>query len=309
MGLICPCLRARRASHLDYLYNDGNPSNNAFKPYDHSLSLWHQGFFGPFGLGVDLTAAHGIEGNESVLGLTVLATCAFGKDLIRHGDALEAVLRYQYAVSDGENGLQLQSRYEQKVVPGGLGDAYQAIYAGINYLIYGNRLKLMTGAEYSVMKDSTPGQDSFDGWTYLAGVRLFFLEQAMLGHVHVEKRLGCPIGWIGRGRRRGVSHGLRGILGALGLVLVLPGCSRDGAPPARKARRHLAAGTRREPHILRRRAGAEDRARRVDPRRRSREAAAARAASSSQGAGNAKSAGAVQAARDDRRQGLRTLEE
>ena len=87
---------------------------------------------------------------------------------------MEAVLRYQYAVSDGENGLQLQSRYEQKVVPGGLGDAYQAIYAGINYLVYGDRLKLMTGAEYSVMKDSTLGQDSFDGWTYLAGVRLFF---------------------------------------------------------------------------------------------------------------------------------------
>jgi phosphate-selective porin OprO/OprP len=174
VGYELPLFYESGSLHLDYLYNDGNPSNDAFRPYDHSLSLWHQGFLGPFGLGVDLTAAHGIEGHEPVLGLTVLATCVFGKDLIRHGDELEAVLRYQYSVSDGENGLQLQSRYEQKVVPGGLGDAYQAIYAGINYLIYGNRLKLMTGAEYSVMKNSAGGQDSFDGWTYLAGVRVFF---------------------------------------------------------------------------------------------------------------------------------------
>ena len=78
-GYELPLFYSNGSLHLDYLYNDGNPSNNAFKPYDHILSLWHQGQSGPFGLGVDLTAAHGIEGNESVLGLTVLATCASGR--------------------------------------------------------------------------------------------------------------------------------------------------------------------------------------------------------------------------------------
>ena len=106
--------------------------------------------------------------------MTVLPTYVFWKDLLRKGDALQAVLRYQYAVSDGDNGLQLQSRYEQEVVPGGLGNAYHAVYAGINYLIFGDRLKLMNGVEYSVMKDSALGHDSFNGWTFFSGVRVYF---------------------------------------------------------------------------------------------------------------------------------------
>lgn len=174
VGYAVPLFYESGSLHLDYLYNNGNPANNALEPYDHVLSLWHQGQSGPFGLGVDLTAGHGIEGNKPVLGVTILPTWVFWKDLVRHGDALEAVLRYQYAVSDGANGLQLQQRYEQEVVPGGGGDTYHAIYAGVNYLVFGNRFKLMTGAEYSMMKDSALGTDSFDGWTYFGGVRVYF---------------------------------------------------------------------------------------------------------------------------------------
>jgi hypothetical protein len=160
--------------HLDYLYNNGNQSNNALEPYDHVLSLWHQGQIGPFGQAVDLTWGHGIEGRKSAWGVTALGTYEMSKDLLRKGDALQAVLRYQYAASDGDNGLQLQSRYEQKVVAGGSGNAYNAVYAGINYLIYTNRLKLMTGVEYSMMEDSAPPQNSFKGLSYFAGVRIYF---------------------------------------------------------------------------------------------------------------------------------------
>ena len=31
----------------------------------------------------------------------------------------------------------------------------------------------MTRAEYSLMKDSALDRDSFDGWTYFVGVRLY----------------------------------------------------------------------------------------------------------------------------------------
>ncbi len=169
-----PLFSKEGSLHLDYLYNNGNSSNSAFEPYNHILSLWHQGQSGSFGLGLDLTAGHGIKGSKSVLGVTVLPTYVFRKNVLHKGDALQAVLRYQYAVSDGNNGLQLQSRYEQEVVPGGLGNAYHAIYAGINYLIYGNRFKLMNGMKYSVMKDSALGHDRFNGWTCFAGVRVYF---------------------------------------------------------------------------------------------------------------------------------------
>jgi phosphate-selective porin OprO/OprP len=174
LGYDLPLFYKTGSLHLDYLFNNGNPANNALEPYDHLVSLWHQGQSGPFGLGVDLTWAHGVEARPAVFGLTVLPTYVFAKNVIRKGDALQAALRYQFAVSDGNNGLQLQSRYEGEVVPNGSGNRYQAVYAGINYLIFGNRLKLMSGVEYSVLHDSEDGSNAFNGYTYLAGVRVFF---------------------------------------------------------------------------------------------------------------------------------------
>ena len=173
-GYHLPLLYANGSLHLDYLYNNGNPANNAFAPYNHILSLWHQGQSGPFSLGVDLTFGHGLDARPAVFGVTVLPTYVFAKNVVRKGDALQAVLRYQFSVSDGDNGLQLQQRYEQEVVPDGFGNRYQAVYAGINYLLFGDRFKLMTGAEYSVMQDSAQDGGAFRGWTSLAGVRVYF---------------------------------------------------------------------------------------------------------------------------------------
>lgn len=174
VGYELPLFYTEGSLHLDYVYNNGNPSNNALEPYDHILSLWHQGQIGPFGLGVELTYGHGLDARPAVFGVTVLPTYVFARNVIRKGDAFQAVLRYQFAVSDGDNGLQLQPRYEQEVVPDGFGDHYQAIYAGINYLIFGDRFKLMNGVEYAVMKDAADDGGSFNGWTFFSGVRVYF---------------------------------------------------------------------------------------------------------------------------------------
>lgn len=174
VGCELPLFFEEGSLHLDYLFNNGNPSNDALEAYDHVFSLWHQGQSGSFGLGVDLTFGHGLDPCPAVLGVTVLPTYVFARNVVRKGDALQAVLRYQFAVSNGDNGLQLQQRYEQEVVPDGFGDHYQAAYAGINYLIFGDRLKLMTGAEYSVMHDAARDGGDFAGWTYLVGVRVYF---------------------------------------------------------------------------------------------------------------------------------------
>jgi phosphate-selective porin OprO/OprP len=174
VGYAVPLFFESGSLHLDYLFNNGDPENNAFQPYDHVLSLWHQGNTGPFGLGVDLTWAHGLDARPALFGITLLPTYMLAKNVLRKGDALQAVLRYQFATSDGDNGLQLQPRYEQNIVPGGAGDRYQAVYVGLNYLIFGDRLKLMTGLEYSTMHDSAHDGGEFNGWTYSAGVRVFF---------------------------------------------------------------------------------------------------------------------------------------
>ena len=81
-------------------------------------------------------------------------------------DTLEVVSRYQIASSSQATGLSSQRRYE-RLAGMGNGDAYQAVYLGLNHYIAGHRLKLLTGMEYARMNQ----RDSFMVW---AGIRLFF---------------------------------------------------------------------------------------------------------------------------------------
>jgi len=173
IGHDSPLFYDKGTLHLDYLYNDGNTDNNAFKPYKNTVSLWHQGHKGPFFMGVDLTAASGIGELSNVYGLTLQPNYDFARNLIIDGDKLQLNLRYELAFSDDDNGLNLQKRYEQEVTSGS-GDEYQAFYAGLNYYIYGYKLKLMAGAEYARMKDSADDGGDYKGWTYSAGVRFYF---------------------------------------------------------------------------------------------------------------------------------------
>ena len=161
---------------LDYLYNDGDEENDAFEPYGDIVSLWHQGESGDWGLGLDLTWASGIGDVSDVFGFTVLPSRLVGTDLLMAGDSLELAMRYHHATSDDPGGLSFARRYEQPVTVGA-GDRYQSIYLGASYLIYQHKLKLMAGAEYFTMdglRDERGGESSRDGWSIIAGLRLYF---------------------------------------------------------------------------------------------------------------------------------------
>jgi hypothetical protein len=54
----------------------------------------------------------------------------------------------------------------------GLGDSYHSLYAGAQYFINGDKLKLMAGAEWAWL-DHDSG-DSYDGVTLFTGVRFAF---------------------------------------------------------------------------------------------------------------------------------------
>jgi len=167
--------------HLDYLFNNGHADNNAFKPYRHIVSLWHEGQWGPLAMGFDLTAAHGVGGQSDLLGLTLLPSCDLADNLLIPKDKLQLALRYHFAASEDDYGLGFSKRYEQKVASG-RGDTYNAFYLGLNYYIYGQKLKLMAGAQYfdmaGVGSDETEvtdsAQRSIDGWEFISGVRLYF---------------------------------------------------------------------------------------------------------------------------------------
>jgi len=163
--------------HLEYLYNSRQSEGNAFRPYRHVASLWHQGKSGRLAMGIDLTAARPLETDGYVWGLTLEPTWMLLDELLGRNDPLQLALRYQFATSSEDNGLHLQRRYEEKVTSGE-GNRYQALYAGLNYFLYSHHLKLMLGGEYARMKDDADADaddgGEYRGWTWFAAVRLYF---------------------------------------------------------------------------------------------------------------------------------------
>ena len=172
-----PLFYKKGTLHLDVLYNNADPDNNAFEPYEHIISLWHQGQVGPFEIDTDITTAAGTDGQSDLFGITVLPTYDFARNLIIQGDKMQLSLRYHYAKSSDNYGLQLGKRYVQKVASGS-GDSYNSYYMGLNYSIYQQKLKLMSGLEYFDMKnvsaDDNPTPHNVTGWSFISGIRLYF---------------------------------------------------------------------------------------------------------------------------------------
>ncbi len=159
--------------HLDWLHNPGQSNEDAFRPFRHVVSLWHSGERGRLQMGVDLTIAQPKDTAGHLFGLTVEPAWILVNELFGNNDPLQLILRYQYATSSRDNGLLLQRRYEQKVTTGD-GDRYQALYTGLSYFLYGDKLKLMAGGEYAHMKDAANDGGRYEGWTWFGAVRLYF---------------------------------------------------------------------------------------------------------------------------------------
>jgi phosphate-selective porin OprO/OprP len=85
-------------------------------------------------------------------------------------DGLQLVGRLQLATSDGADGLRVPSRYERLVSKDDeKGNTYASAYLGLNYYLYGHKLKLMNGIEYSHL-----GGGDYDGFTLMSGLRFSF---------------------------------------------------------------------------------------------------------------------------------------
>jgi phosphate-selective porin OprO/OprP len=149
----------------DTTVNNGNLAG-APVPYlfESAMSLnstWEKGRWAFY---TDTLAGHGRGTQGDVFGVVLMPS-------VYVATGLQLVSRYQYAAGQ-DNGLRLASRYD-RLAPyttnGGRGDVYHAFYVGANYYIYGNKLKLMTGLEYSTMSGC-----NYAGWTWSGGLRMFF---------------------------------------------------------------------------------------------------------------------------------------
>jgi len=148
----------------DWFYNDGHPENNAFRDYAHVVSLGGNIDAGKFALTVDVLAAEGLDGVSDAWGLVLLPSYSLT-------DRLEGVVRYHHAASSEPGGLSAAPRHEEPA-GGGVGDNYHSAYAGLNYYVYGQQLKVMSGVEFSVLDGGN--EPGWDGWTLFLGTRVFW---------------------------------------------------------------------------------------------------------------------------------------
>jgi phosphate-selective porin OprO/OprP len=85
-------------------------------------------------------------------------------------DALQLVGRYTRVTSAEVNGVQLNT-YENRIV-GGRGDRYNEVYAGVNYYVYGHKLKLQTGVQVGDLSDRAQDGGAYSGFTWTTGLRV-----------------------------------------------------------------------------------------------------------------------------------------
>jgi phosphate-selective porin OprO and OprP len=155
---------------LDYIHSEHDDADEVLTAFENGVSTSLEIKEGDWGLLTELLFA---DGDATNWGLVLIPTY----DLT---DRLQLVARYQLGLSDEDTGLSAQRRYEREVGGAG-GDMYNAVYLGLQYFLFDgkdvakkpdqkHRLKLMGGVEYANMD----GPKGYDGWTALAGVRVYW---------------------------------------------------------------------------------------------------------------------------------------
>lgn len=123
---------------------------------------------GRFALMTEAFWGDGEVGRPDVFGVSVMPSWSLTKEL-------QAVGLFELAWSGGDNGVFLPTRYEAKSPGAGdkAGDMLGSAYLGLNWYLYGHKLKLMSGVKYTYL-DGGPGGGDFDGWSGWMGLRLGF---------------------------------------------------------------------------------------------------------------------------------------
>jgi phosphate-selective porin OprO/OprP len=161
--------------------DDGVYFASASPAFTDSIALTNDITQGRFGLTTDILYGFGFSGTASQAGKSVAINQSdvFGITIIPSyfiADGLQLVGQLQLATSADANGLSPYGRYEKwapVVAPTkagkDAGNTYTSAYLGLNYYLYGHKLKLMNGLEYSHL-----GGGDYDGYTFLSGLRFSF---------------------------------------------------------------------------------------------------------------------------------------
>lgn len=147
---------------LDYVYQQPDSNNSATRPFEHVGSVNMLVQKGKFGLGSDIMAGNGYGRQGDAFGVQVMPYY----DIT---EKIQFVLRYTFLNGD-DNAIRF-ARYENRV-ESGRGDQYNEFYAGLNWYLYGHKLKFQTGIQYATMDDSRNDGGDYDGWQWVGGLRI-----------------------------------------------------------------------------------------------------------------------------------------
>jgi phosphate-selective porin OprO and OprP len=137
--------------------------NNLFtKKVDHTATVHFKLEQPKWGFRGDVSKTSGYSNQPDILGMMAMPYYNFT-------DKWQAVLRYTFLDSES-NGLILNT-YENKIVSG-RGDEYRETYVGLNYFLYGHRLKIQTGLQFVDMADAANDGGAFSGTSWTTGFRV-----------------------------------------------------------------------------------------------------------------------------------------
>ncbi len=152
----------RAVLRLDYVHQTEDSGNEATRPFGNIGSLNFNLQKGKFGLGTDVSAGEGYGSQGDVFGFMIMPSYNLTKKV-------QLVTRYTHMNGD-DNSIRF-ARYESHVLSG-KGDQYDEFYAGVNYYLYGHKLKWQTGVQYATMKDGKNDGGAYDGWGVVSGIRI-----------------------------------------------------------------------------------------------------------------------------------------
>ena len=151
---------------LDFMHMNNNPYSNVFNTMENAAATYFDYHRGQFGLVTQLGYGDGIDSKGSIYQWMLMPTYLLTKQL-------ELVTRYQLGLAAKDNGITTLNRQE-KTLGKFTGDTANLVYVGLNYYLYGQKLKLMAGEQYDNLSGGTGVKAGYEGWTTLVGLRMYF---------------------------------------------------------------------------------------------------------------------------------------
>ena len=147
----------------NYVYQDPDSLNTFTRELQHVASVNFRFEVDRWGFRSDFSSGFGYLGQSD---LWSVITMPFFNLTPR----FQIVGRHTYLRSQGTNGVRL-ARYESQVTAG-RGDRYNEFYAGVNYYLYGHKLKLQSGVKLGDMNDSAADGGAYSGIASTTGLRV-----------------------------------------------------------------------------------------------------------------------------------------